>query len=746
MNFVLIFFLPLQPVLVSLFKTKKYSQFMAAIGSIRKHSTILLVFVGVALLAFLLGDLANNRSNNKIFEQFIRVGNDYISHIAYMGKYDAYRDIQKQNREDGNLTPDEDFRLGMQVYDELVDSLIFSNQTDYLGVTVTDEELWDLVAGPEPHQFARQFFSPEGNYDRQLAQQFVSNIDQQDTNNIKYYLQIETYIAKESFNNKYLNLLSKAYYLPKAFAQKINDESSLKADLEVVQLPYTSEIVSDDKISFTEKELEKCYRENKYRFKQEEEYRDVDYVIFNIEPTETDLQNIENEVRQSFEEFKQTDRPDLFVNRFSSDFRYDSTYMKRGVLAPGIDTALFDAPTGTFVEPYVDREINGSDYWKFAKLLSTQARPDSISVSYIMIFHYGTEANPRKKVEADKIADTAYMMAMTGLDFYSLAKQYSDAGVPENVEQFSEWFVDGSGGLIQTFFDTLYKLLPGTVMKYEDRGRTLIFKVNEQTPLTKKIRVAIGRKQIAASSGTVNNIENAANNFANGTDTYQKFADAVVAKNLDKRSNDRVMKMTYTLPGIPEGGREIIRWIFDENTKKGTVSQVFSLENMYVVVALKDIYPEGYRTLDQEQVRTQVESIVKRDKKAEKLKEILKEALAKNESLSTIATNNNTTTNTLSIAFSDRNFGYYGPEPKVIGKILAQSSTGKTEILQGDMGVYAVKINKVEVPTLDANLTNNNVDMVIQQNKNMYRDRVTNNGTRALRKMYKIEDNRYKVM
>ncbi|MDR0602829.1 MAG: SurA N-terminal domain-containing protein [Bacteroidales bacterium] len=722
---------------------------MAAIGSIRKHSTILLVFVGVALLAFLLGDLANNRGNNKLSEQFIRVGNDYISHYNYMDKYDVYRDIQKKNKEDGNLTPEEDFRLGTQVYDELVDSLIFSNQTNYLGITVTDEELVDLVSGPQPHELIQQtgiFRTDSIGYSMQLAQQFLLALQQNtlspaDSLFIEYYMQIESYIIKETFNKKYLNLLSGAYYLPKSFAQKISDEASLKADLEVVQLPYTSEIVSDDKISVTEKELEKCYQENKYRFKQEEEHRDVEYVIFNIEPTETDLQDIENEVRQSFEEFKQTDRPDLFVNRFSSDSRYDSTYMKRGVLDPGIDTALFDAPTGTLVEPYID-----GDYWKFAKLLSTQVRPDSINVSYFMIYHNGTQNNPRKKAEADKIADTAYMMGMIGYDFHSLAKQYSDDEVPENVEQFSQWFIDGSGGRIQMFFDTLYKLMPGAVMKYEERGLTWIFKVNQQTSLSKKVRVAVARKQITASSETINKVENAANNFANGTDTYQKFADAVVAKNLDKRTNDRVMKMTYTLPGIPEGGREIIRWIFDENTEKGTVSQVFSLENMYVVVALKDIYPEGYRTLSQEQVRTQIEAIVKRDKKAEKLKEILKEALAKNESLSTIATNNNTTTNTLSINFSDRNFGYYGPELKVIGEILAQSSTGKTEILQGEMGVYAVKINKIETPTLDATLTNEKVDMIAQQNKNMYQNSVTNNGTRALRKMYKIEDNRYKVM
>jgi peptidyl-prolyl cis-trans isomerase D len=714
---------------------------MAAIGSIRKHSTILLVFVGLALLAFLLGDLANNRSDNKIYEKFIRVGNDYISHFTYIDKYDAYRDIQKKNKEDGNLTPDEDFRLGTQVYDELVDSLIFAKEANYLGITITDEELWDLVAGPQPHDIILQtrFFSTDTGYSMPLAQQFLQNMSQYDSMAVEYYMQIENYILKETFSKKYLNLLSGAYYLPKVFAQKTSDESALKADVEVVQLPYTSEIVSDDKISFTEKELEKCYQENKYRFKQEEEYRDVEYVIFNIEPTETDLQNIENEVRQSFEEFKQTDRPDIFINRLS-DSHYDSTYVKRGVLEAAIDTALFDAPAGTFVDPYID-----GDYWKFAKLLSTQERPDSINVSYIIIGHYGTEANTRKKAESDKIADTAYMMARIGLDFYELAKQYSDAGAPENVEQFNEWWVDGNSN-IQPFFDSLCRLTPGTVIKYEVRGQTNIIKLNERTPQNKKIRVAIGRKQIAPSTETVNRIENAANNFANGTDTYQKFADAIVAKNLDKRTNDRVMKMTYTLPGIPEEGREIIRWIFDEKTKKGSVSQVFALEKMYVVVALKDIYPKGYRTLEQEQIKTQIETIVKRDKKAEKLEDILKQALAKNETLSTIATNNNTTTNPLSITFADRNFGYYGPEPKVIGKIFAQSSAEKIEILKGDMGVYAVKINKIDIPALDANLTNSNVDMIIQQNKNMYQERVMNSGTRSLRKMYDIEDNRYRVM
>jgi len=713
---------------------------MAVIGRIRKHSTILLVIGAVALLAFVLGDFTRSRNSNKFHEEFITIDKEHIPYPVFMEKYDHYRGVVKANNDVQSIPPEEDFRLGEQVYNELVDSVIMAKQTDYLGIRVTPEELRDLVAGTDPHPQAKRFFSPEGFYNMQLAQYAIDNLGQLDSMTVANYMQLETMVEKETMNNKYLNLLSSAYYIPSAFAKKINGESSLTADLEVVLIPYSNELVSDDKISFTEDEVKKCYQENKYRFKQDEEFRSVEYVIFNIEPTENDLREIEENVNKMFEEFQQTDRPDYFVNRLV-DSRYDSTYFKRGVLEPAIDTLLFDAQPGTFIAPYIDR-----DYWKFAKLLSAQVRPDSINVSYVAISHTGTQENHRTKEESQKRADTAYTLLMAGLDIQQVSKQYTDGEIYDDPEQNKIWIVDGIGQ--QVFFDTLYKFAPGSIVKYEAPAATFIFKINERTQMERKIRVAIGKKQILASSETINNIESAANNFVNGTDTYKKFVDAVVAQNLNKRTNDRVMRMSYSLPGIREGGREIVRWIFGEKTEKGTVSNVFLIEDMYVVVVLKDIYPEGYRTLDDEQVRNQIEAIVKREKKAEKLEAMLKESLLKNTDLNTIATNNKVEEpSEVRVAFSDRNFGHYGPELKVIGRIFGISNTGKVEILRGETGVYAVKIKKLDVPTFEAASTNDNAaDMIIQQNRMMYQNRVERGGMLILRKTHIIKDNRDRIM
>ena len=728
---------------------------MAAIGSIRKHSTILLVVVAVALLAFLLGDFTRKNQGNKFLDKFITIGKENISYPMFLDKYDGFREMYKK---DGRtLSPDEDFRIGMQVYDELVDSIIFAKQAGYLGITVTPEELRDLITGPNPHPDAFRFFTggDPANFERfsQIAPYFIENIEvyrQQDSGLVDYYLNVlEPKIEKDAFMGKYLNLLSGAYYMPKAFAQKMADEASLKADLEVIQIPYTNELVSDDKISFTEDEVKKYYEENKYRFKQDDEFRNVEYVVFPIEPTEEDLKNIEENVREMFEEFSQTDRPDYFVNRLV-DSRYDSTYYKRGMLDPIIDT-LFDKAEGSFLAPYID-----GDFWVFAKLLSAQVRPDSINFSFIRFYSRGTQENQRKEKETELRVDTAYNIAKTGIDFYELAKMYSDDQLPEEEPEFFRFWME-DGGNEQMFFDTLYKFAPGSIVKYELPNVTYLFKINEKTAAERKIRVAIGRKQIIPSSETVNNIESAANNFVNGTDTYQKFADAVAKYNLDKRANDRVRKMDFTLPSIREGGRDIVRWIFDENTTKdfnknkkaGTVSHVFSLEDMYVVVVLKDIYPEGYMTLEQEMVRNHIEMLVKRDKKAEKLESVFKEQLSKHKTLEAISEYNEIDLNKLTISFADRNFGYYGPEMKLIGKLFGQGQSliGKIEIMKGDWGVYAVKVNKIDVPSIDATSANNDyITMLMHQHKMTYQNTVMNRGTQFLRKMYKIQDNRNKTM
>ncbi|HQB20444.1 MAG: SurA N-terminal domain-containing protein [Bacteroidales bacterium] len=711
---------------------------MAVIGKIRKHSVLLLVVVAVALLAFILGDFI--RPSNSGLKNFLKIGKYEISYFEYIEKYNYYSDLLRQNEAE-NI----EYEANNYTFNEMVDSLILSKQTIPLGISVTPEELRDLMAGPNPHEYARRFFGgPEGKYDMQIAQGFLNNMDQYDSATKVAYLYYESIVEKETLHNKYMNLLAKAAYTPKYFARKMQEENEMKANLVVVAIPYSNELVTDDKISFSEKDIQKWYEENLYRFPQDQELRNIEYVIFDIKASEEDKIEIEREFREKYELFKESEYPQSVINSMI-DSRYDSSFFKRGELHPYIDSNLFNAPIGTFIEPFID-----GDTWMFAKLLDMESRADSLYVNFLFIAKEGMQNAPRKEEQSKLIVDSAFMALINGQNFYEVATHFSDIKPDPQNDSLSIWLVDGSDQIFfdrstaQTLFDTLHNFNPGIMTKYESTLGTWIFIINHRSAIEKKIQVAIGKKIIEASSETTDNIESAANNFANGTDTYDKFDKKTKELNLNKRSFDRLTAMAYSIPGITSNAREIVRWAYDENTEKGNVSGVFHVNDMFVVVTLKSIYPKG--NMDLEQVKSYVENMVKRDKKAEKLTALLEASLSKTKNLNAIASEYKTSVDTVNVNFSDRNFGHYGPEPKLIGKIFATDKKNQIELIKGDMGMYVVSINNMVTSSSLAvdEQQQQNIEMYQQQQSMMLQNRIQNT-MQILRKMYEIKDNRHKV-
>ena len=706
---------------------------MAVIGRIRKHSVLLLVIVAGALLAFIIGDLKKPNADGN--SNFIKVGKSSVSYMAYADKFDRYQELMKRQNNGTNLTREEEYQLREQLYNEFVDSITVFSQMNALGITVTADELRDLVAGENPNMYARRFFSDaNGNYSSQLAQGFLDNMAQYDTTIINAYLDLERFIERDAQQNKYVNLLLKGAYTPTTFAAMTMDEQSTTADVVMVQIPYSHASVSDDKITVTDKDIEKWYEENKYRFKQDEEWRSLEYVIFPVEPSQEDLDRIEKEVYEMYEEFKTSENPRYFVSRMV-DSRFDSTYFKQGELRPSVDSVLFNAPVGSYMEPVIDE-----DYWVFGKLLNRKVRPDSINISLIFVSNSGTQNAPRKESLSKRIADSAYNEARSGMDFYTVAEHRSDVPVAQQPDSGRFWITDGSAE--QLFFDTLYMYAPGSIVKREYPAGTYIFRINAVSNAYPKIQVAVGRKQIEASNETMDNIESAANNFANGISSYEEFDKKVGDGRLNRRSYERATANTYNIPGLDvSASREMVRWAYDKKAKKGDVSNVFSFEGMFAVAVLKDIFPAGYADLSI--VRDYAESMVKRDKKAEMLTGNLT-AEMKGSDLSKMADKYQVALDTVSVRMGDRNLSHYGPEAAVIGRLFGSGKVNEMSLYKGDMGMYLIKAGKYNYP-VSMQVNDHQADQ-LSAYQERETGRIQNNIQQTLpvtlRKMYKISDRR----
>ena len=665
---------------------------MGIIGSIRKHSWIAVAVVGVAIVAFIIGDLTKN---NRGIPDMGKINGSTITYQRFNELIEETENNYKRQQGVNQIPADVEYQLRDQVWQTLVGETLTDEQFEKLGLTVSPAELNDMYVGTFIHPYLRQSFTDPktGEYQTQAIQYYVDNFENLDTNQRMQWVELEKAVKTDRKQQKYSSLISRGMYMPTNIAKQMAGMGSKVSNAYAVNLSYQS--VSDDEITLTEEDYQNYYNKHKAEFRLRDEMRELDYIVYPIVPTTKDMADIEAGVQKVWEEF-QTVEPDeliFFVNA-ESDHSYDSSYRKASEFASPMDSALMACGEGSFVAP----RIVGND-WMMAKVLKVANRPDSLRASAIYIFNDKVGGDiTRSDDQAKLLADSVMSAVRSGsMSFEEAVSKYSDDPQKADNNGDMEWQRDGNYGFINE--DIINTPEGGVfVVKHPNEVGYFVVKVTGKTAPHKKYRVATISRAIAASEATTRNIYNTANRFAGNNRTYAEMTAAAQAENLQVR-NAMVNPMSYTMAGI-KNARSIVQWAFNEKTEAGTVAdQIFEADDMYIVAALKDVYKVGYATLDQ--VRNMIESQVRIEKKAELLKARLEEAKAANANLTAIAAKVNVSIDTLdSISFNDYFLGKYGMEPKVQATIAATAANTLVGPIQGANGVYMVNVNdKADNPT-----------------------------------------------
>jgi peptidyl-prolyl cis-trans isomerase D len=701
---------------------------MAAIGRIRKHSGLLLIIIGLALLAFILGDFVRKGQSHE--NKIAVIDGQKVSWNEFENRFKAAEEKFKQQSGKENFTSEETFQIREYAWNTLLREYLLTKQYEKLGIVVTEEEMNDLTIGKNPDPMIRQLFSdPEtGAFNPAQVQQYMQNRDQAKPEERKFLDGVLKDIETNRYASKYNYLIAKSYYLPKPLAKKMYEDYSSNASLRVVQANY--KLIDDKTIKLTDEDYKKWYEDHKYMFEQPEEVRDIDYVIYDVVPTPADLKAIEENVAKMYAEFKETADPISYVNTLP-DTKYDSTFFSKGKLPLSLDSLAFSASVGDFMAPVIE-----NNEYLFAKVLDIKMRPDSIKASHILIQYDGARnaKTKRTKEEAKHLADSIMIQAKKATNMFAMfALKFSEYPTVKKDSGDLSWMTDGNPNL-QLFFDSLYTLNNNGIRIVETALGYHVMMVTDQTAAMKKVRLAIAKKDIEPSERTIQDVYSVANKFASENENTTKFNESIVKQGLAKRTADNTKAMEYTLPGVKDG-REIIRWAYDEKTEKDMVSQVFDVDGKYVVATLKDIKPKGFASL--EQVKPMIESLVKRDKKAEQLIEKMK---AKTSNPSELAAQFQTTVDTVAnFSFGAMNLYNYGPEQEVIGAISAMKAGQVSKPLKGNMGVYVVYYDQFTPAPATTDYK-----MVSMQMANMFAQRVSNETFNALQKSVKIKDYRVK--
>lgn len=653
---------------------------MAIIGEIRKHYWLLVVIIGVALLLFVLSDFSRKRS-----KQTTTIGviaGEKISAQEFNKKVEENIELQKVNTGKDNLTADESFQIRQGTWQQLLNEIIMNKQYEKLGISVSLDELDDLIRGKNPHQYILQSFTDpnSGKFDQKAVSNFLQNLDNVEPTMKKRYLALEKAIITDRLSTKYNNLLTKGFYVPAAFAKRNYEESNKMAKVRLAGVRY--QVISDSAVKVTDADYEKYYAENSYKYFQDKPVRDIEYVVFDPKPSDEDIMKIKEDVNKMYQEFGTTTDVPTFVNA-NSDSRYDSTWKKKGSFSPILDSMLFNAPVGAILPPYDD---NGMI--RIFKIMDKQARPDSLRASHILISYAGTQVQnaKRSKQDAIKVSDSIFAAVKKNpTSFEAVASTVSDDETAKKKAGDLDWFLDG--GMVAPFNNAVLKGTVGDIVKVETAFGYHIIKITGKKNPIAKIKVASVDRKMEASTKTIEKVFNDASNFAAENNTIEKFEKAVKDKGLDLRNSDRTDAMTDKLPGV-DRAREIVRWAFFEETEKGSVSNVFDTDGLYVVAAVKTVVDKGAVPL--EVLKKSIEPLVIREKKAELITKRINNQFAKLKDINTLIQEYNVKIDTSDISFASANIPGYGHEAKVTGQVFSMKNGQMSAPLAGDQAVYVV--------------------------------------------------------
>ena len=658
---------------------------MGIIGSIRKHSWIAVAVVGIAIIAFIIGDLTKN---NRGVPDMGKIDGQTITYQRFNELTEEMENNYKRQQNIAQIPAETEFQLRDQVWQNLVGETLTDEQMDKLGLTITQAEVSDMFLGEFIHPYLRQYFTDPktGTYNTQQVQYIINNFDNLDTNQRLEWLDLEKAVKADRKQSKYSALISRGMYMPKNIAKQIAAMDGKMSDVLAVNLSFQS--VSDDEVALTDEDYKNYYNQHKAEFRLRDEMRELEYIIYPIVPTQKDMDDIAASVEETWAEFQAVSADELtfFVNAESSR-NYDSTYRKASEFVAPMDSAIMAAGVGSYISPRV-----AGNEWMMAKVLDVANRPDSLRASAIYVFNDKVGGNiTRGDEQAKHLADSVASIVRSGaMSFEEAVAQYSDDPQKEANNGDLDWQLDGNYGFLN---EKIINSAEGEVfvIQHPQEIGYWVVKVTGKTAPHRKYRVAAIAREIAASDATSRNIYNEANHFAGNNRTYAEMTATAQAENLQVR-NGMANAMTYSLGGI-NNAREIIRWAFDEKTEEGSVAnQIFDCDGeMYVVASLKSIYKVGYASLDQ--VRSMIENQVRNEKKAELLKARFEEAKGGNADLGAIAAKVNATIDTLdSVSFNAYYLGKFGMEPKVQAAIAASETNALVGPIQGSNGVYMVKV------------------------------------------------------
>ena len=633
---------------------------MTTLQRIRNHGVILLVVVGIAMLAFILGDFLNSGSSffNKNRENVGVIAGHKVHYTEYEAAKDQLTEVYKIESGSNDINEDLSIQIRNQVWQMLLMDYTLREQAEKIGMDVTAEELSELCIGTNPHQLIRQrraFYDETGAFNRFALINFLNSLaqtpeTQEQAANMQqaknYWLYWENAVRLTHLQEKYVGLLSKLVTANPLDAKYAFQAGQTSVNVEFVEKPYFA--VADSLVKVTDADIKKLYNTQKEQYKRTPN-RSLVYVSFPIVPSESDYAEVEKLMKSLENDFQTKEDVAAIVNS-NSDILYDGRdYSAETIPA---EYKEFAFAKGAKKGQYTELSFN-DDTYAMARIMDCgYTKADSVKLVLV--------ANDENTEDVE-------------LGWYTANELQKNIADPAFAGKKGSKFTVSTGMGEQTF------------------------KIADKSAATPKVKLAILSRKVTPSSKTYGVLYNEAKQFIVNNGNVELLRQSAQEQGL---SVTPAFGLNVNADKINDlkNSRGIVRWAFE--AKEGQLSDVFECGDQFVVAALTEVNDGEYRTI--EEVRMELQMQATADKKAEYLMAQLKGVTTLEQAAEILGAEIQTAED---ITLASTRLGAAGIEPAVIGTALALENNATSAPVKGNVGVYVVRIGEKTVTEGELNAT-----------------------------------------
>jgi peptidyl-prolyl cis-trans isomerase D len=384
-----------------------------------------------------------------------QVAKDYIGVVnGTKINYREFGDMLKQQsdayRKQTSNEPDDETerQLRTQVWNSLVQQILIDNELNRLGIAVTDDEIRDILLGPNPPEMvASQFRDSTGTFNRAAYEQAIMS-----PQNRQAIIQVEDQVRRQRRLEKLQSLLFAATRVTEGEIRQRFEDRSIAMDAEYV-LFDPNVFIPDSAVQISDDDLKKYYNAHQEDYKVRAA-RKLKYVFFSLAPSQEDSVGVLTEMNRLLAQAKSGSNFVELAKTYSEIPVNDTTFVKHGELSRQRETAAFSARKGEIIGPVADF----AGYHLMKVLDERRGKNEYVRASHILL----SAASGLDSAAQIQKAKDILKRARSGENFGALARQYSDDAGSQVADGDLGW--NGRGGWVKPFEQAAFGAKVGDIV------------------------------------------------------------------------------------------------------------------------------------------------------------------------------------------------------------------------------------------------------------------------------------------